>query len=276
MRGITAISKFFYSKHAQRTRDIRARVDRSHKSQRRRAFIEPLEPRILLSADLHPGIEAGIASGLTTAANFVDTVDTLDQFTSVLPVVNQAIAPVLDLGQKVRDEFITPVQDYLDANDPTSTTQLVDGLNALPGFADTFTDESTPDEVKIRIDSLTAADTAEDIDIDFGDIADALGLDFGDTELDFTPSFSFESGFAFGFDLDPALSATEAFFLDFTGTTLEFSVETPFAGQGAPAPLDFDLNLGLLSVSVEGGSVDLDADVSRLFFRSYSDGPGTY
>ena len=130
-------------------------------------------------------------------------------------------------------------------------------------------DESSSGVFQVRVANFSFAETQPNLSIDFGAAASALGLDL-DAQLDFTAKVDFGVaggvGFAFGLDLDPSLSPAEAFFVDLTGTSLNFSVETPFAGQATPAPLNFSADLGMLgNVQVSNGSIDLNASVAVSF-----------
>jgi len=231
-----------------------------------------LEDRVTPAATLIPSLETAIVNGLNSIANTMDTIDTFGQFASNLPVVGQSIGNVLDFGKRFKDELLTPVQTYFATNDPTSTTTLVSALNTVldgAGSPIDLVDESTASLIKIRVKGFSFSETKEDLKIDFGPVQKSLGLDLG-AQLDFTPKVDFGImggvGFAFGYDLTPGKSAAEAFFIDVTGSSLKFSVETPFAGQGTPAPLDFKLNLGMLgSVQVDDGSIDLNANLSVTF-----------
>jgi hypothetical protein len=157
-----------------------------------------------------------------------DAIDQLDQFASSLPVVGQSIGDVLDFGGKIRDEIVTPIQDYLAANDPTSSTALVGAVNSvldLAGSPIDLVDESSGSIFKVRVTNFSFSETEQDLSIDFGAAAEALGLQL-DVHLDFTPKVDFGiaggTGIAFGMDLDPSLSPAEAFFIDLTGTSLGF------------------------------------------------------
>ncbi len=234
-------------------------------------FLEHLEDRLVL-ASLNPALEPAIVNGLNSVAAYADNLDQLDKFASTLPVVGQSIGQVLDFGKQFRDELLTPVQNYLAANDPTDSAQLVSGLNSILSMAGSpvvLSDASTAGVFKVRVKNFSFSETERNLPIDLGPAAGTSNLDLG-ARLDFTPRVDFgiegDVGFAFGLDLDPAKSPAEAFFIDLTDTVLQFSVETPFAGQGTPAPLDFELDLGMLGdVKVTGGSIDLDANLKVSF-----------
>ena len=76
---------------------LRRRTAKAHRAALRtgqRILMEPLEPRLLLAADLNPAAETAIGNGLNTIADFADDLDQLSQFASSLPVVNDSIGVV--------------------------------------------------------------------------------------------------------------------------------------------------------------------------------------
>src|SRR5262245_52588590 len=85
-----------------------------------RPMVSRLEDRITPAATLAPGLEPAILSGLNSIAATADSIDNIGQFAASLPVVGQSIGKVLDFGQRIKNELVTPIQTYLAANDPTS------------------------------------------------------------------------------------------------------------------------------------------------------------
>jgi hypothetical protein len=149
---------------------------------RRPLGIEALEDRVAPAVDLVPELEPKILSGLNTVAATADAIDQLGEFASGLPVVGQSIGDVLDFGGKIRDELVTPIQTYLAANDPTTSTAMVNALNAaldLAGSPIDLVDESAGGVLKVRVTNFSFSETQEDLPIDFGAAAAALNLDLG-------------------------------------------------------------------------------------------------
>lgn len=249
---------------------MRATRERVRRLDRPRPFaLEAMEPRVLLSGvPIAAGAEAAIVDGLNRLANVANAIESLDQLASSLPVVDQAIAPVLQFEKKIKDTLLTPVQSWFTANNGDSGT-LVAYLNSLPGFSGGFTDLSSGSDVKIGVNLFNTAQksTQEDVSIDLGGVAEQLGLNFGNTKLDFTTAFKLNGGtFSFGFDTTAGLAPADAFFIDFGGSTLNFNVDTPFANHNPGDTLNFNVDLGTLgNISVTNGSINLDADVNLTF-----------
>ena len=193
-------------------------------------------------------------------------------------MVGELIGQVLDFGQVLRDEFITPITDFLSANDPADSDALVSGVNtALSGAGSpiTLVDSSTTDVFKADVTEFDFDRALEDVPIDFGEAAEALNIDFApDAIFDFVPNVLFD--FDFGLDLDDALSPSEAFFFDVSN--LDFAVETPesfVAGGGSDTAFDLTLDLGTLGdVSVTNGTFDLNAALDVAFTDPNAGTPG--
>ncbi|MCP9780196.1 MULTISPECIES: DUF4347 domain-containing protein [Cyanobium] len=223
----------------------------------------------VLAETLSPQVEAGIASGLNTLEQFANSISQLEALTTDLPIVGKSISSVLNLGQRLNDELLQPIKTYLAAYDPADSAALVAGLNALLPDPIQLIDESTAGVVRIRVQGLSFSATKEDIQASLGAEAETLGLDLGAGGLlDFTPTIAMggTDGFVIGFDLDPTKAPGEAFFVDFTGASLNVSVETPFANKTPGETFDFDVELGMLGgVKVVDGSFDLNANIAFSF-----------
>ena len=76
---------------ARQIRRLRRRKEAAAAKKRRKALIEPLEPRILLSADIEPEAGQVISTGLNALADWADELDTFDALGQSLPIVNQSI-----------------------------------------------------------------------------------------------------------------------------------------------------------------------------------------
>ena len=118
---------------ARQIRRLRKRKEAAAAKKRRKALIEPLEPRILLSADIEPEAAQVISTGLNVFADWADELDTFNALDQSLSIVNQSIGEVLDVGSILRDHLRDPVEAYFaDPDDPTTPdvveTATTDGL----------------------------------------------------------------------------------------------------------------------------------------------------
>lgn len=231
---------------------------------RRRAIVEPLEPRLLLSADIVPAAGQAIDDGLSTLNDWVDQIQQIGDLADDLPLIGDSLGDLVDLGDQLRSGLLDTLRNALPTNlaDPSELSDdVAAAMNAIPGA--TVVDESTPDEIRFDVDFDAARDLV--LPLRLGDAAVAAGIDL-DAELDLLASISLD--FDFGMDLDPGLSPEEAFFLDIDEFRASIAIDG-FVDGGVETPtLDTGFDLGFVEAKIVGGSLefvaalDLDPDTS--------------
>ena len=95
--------------------------------------VEPLEPRLLLSADLAPHAQDAILTGLAHFTQDVQKLNTNTTADAHLPFINLPVANIANFGS-LATTLQTAVGNYFaHSNTPTVNTQgLADALEALP------------------------------------------------------------------------------------------------------------------------------------------------
>ncbi|HLO19184.1 MAG TPA: calcium-binding protein, partial [Sphingomicrobium sp.] len=153
-----------------------------------------------------------------------------------------------------------PVSAYFAQDSTPTLRELVGAIKAVvPGAASQISET----DFRIAVD-LQNTKTDKNLPIDLGSDVDALGLILGsDATVDLNSTARFQ--FAFGLDLRPDVSATDAFFI--TVTTLQGGADVKALGT-----LRFGATIGLLPLTAQNGTIDLDTDVTATFVDPNSDG----
>ncbi|MGD9034753.1 MAG: LEPR-XLL domain-containing protein, partial [Desulfobacteraceae bacterium] len=269
---------------ARQIRRLRKRKEATAAKKRRKALIEPLEPRILLSADIEPEAGQVISTGLNALADWADELDTFDELGQSLPIVDQSIGEVLDVGGILRDHLADAVETYFEDPDPSTPgvveTATTDGLNVAlrdldvtaGGLSITVDDATvegdlytTPDGEELRFHLILEATRTTDVDMDLGSEAEAAGL-----YLDSPSSVPLETSiifdFSFGVDLSDGSVDEGDFFIRPQSMTLGANVDAQ--------ALDFTMGYGFLELVVEDGDLGLDAGIAVDFVNPDADTQG--
>ncbi len=227
-------------------------------------LLEPLEPRLLLSADpLAPVAQAAIQQGLAGVQQFAQQLQGADELGQALPLLlSQAtgLAPslgsALDLADIVKTTLVDPATAYFQGLGGGSGTSA--GLAAALGA----TDASDGDLLLLqkRIDG-TRSDAASFSVAGAGDLQVSSSGSFA---LDLETSVGFD--LTLGFDADPSLAPADAFFVRVS--TLTFGANVSASNVGFP------VNLGFLGAAVSGGTIALDVDVTASLANPDGDAAG--
>jgi Ca2+-binding RTX toxin-like protein len=261
MTALAALLKSFQSKSHARAASRRARLRRANDN-RRKFRVEPLEPRLLLSADL-TGQAAALTAGLQGLSNWATTLNTAGVLAQPLPTYTQTangpktfetIGGAIDLGTLLATKLATPAKTYLSGGSP-NLDGLVTALTA-PGVTVSGSSSATEITLAVQLDA-SVAPTSSFLDLDnaANGIQARTSVDVGEhTKFNFT----------FGVDLTPGLSASEAFFIRAGADGLVLSAD----GHRASVP-GFAGHVGFLDATfgdgTAGSKIDLDADVSVAF-----------
>jgi len=264
-----SLAELFYAKHPRRRSPAR-RPKRSLRRARRLLF-EPLESRLLLAGD--PTLitalqQTELVAGLTQVAAWGGQVENHAEFAALLPAVNLSLGAALDVDELLEVKLLKPVSDYFAANPSTATVgglqTVLDGLTETVGAV---TASVSADEVGFTL-NFQATHTTADVPLALGPGANALGLtvDPTDAKVDLTAKMAL--AFSFGLDLTPppVLGTDPVFFMRVQSFTANADVHESL--------LDFDAQIGLLDLSVEDATIDLDADLSVVLHNPDADPDG--
>ena len=228
---------------------------RSQAPGKRKLLFEALEPRLLLSADIAPGAQAAIQSGLDELQNWTERLGDLDALSARLPVIERSISDALDLPDLIQTQLLDPIDSFFSA--PPGGTPDTDELVAvLQGLAETVGDvtgDLVGDEIVFDLNFSSTRSTG-DLTIDLGDAADDLGLSVdASATVDLSATVAFD--FSFGVNVN-----TNDFFLRVEDLTLTAEVDA--------VPVVTGRMLNDLDDSVLGANVDL-----RVILNSEVEGP---
>ena len=217
---------------------------------RRSIFLEPLEPRLLMSADIAPIAGQGLIDGLDGLADWFDEISDFDEFDQPLPVVDKSLSELLDIGTYIRDTFVGTLEGLDFSTDDSAALRMAleTALKALDA-GNTVADLSDTEE--LQFDVAFHADDNLPLPFGLGDAAEKLGIKF-DSTVDLSALVDFD--FSFGFDLDPTLSPADAFFIDMSSGS--FSV-----GGSIDQAVNFGFDLGFIHAQVVGGMLDMNAEL---------------
>jgi hypothetical protein len=230
---------------------------------RKRALFEPLESRLLLSADLNPANEALLSNGLQQLKDWSQGLGAVGELAHKLPGVNTDLGTALDLPALLQSKIVSPIQSYLAQGGTQNTDGIVAALSGIIGVED-VTAFTSGDEIRF---DLVLDDTKLLSDLPFvvsatsngiGLTADANGtLDFQiDLDLDFS----------FGLDLSDGLAPEERFFIEVD----DFKIGGSTAGQN----LNFGLAVGFLGAQVQNGTFNLNAVIDVDILNPDADAKG--
>ncbi len=215
---------------------------------------EELEPRLLLSADLMPGAESALVSGLQDLEDLTDRLAALDGMTRPLPIINRSIGEELDGANFVLQKLVNPVMQYFadeSTGDNTPTGEELQAvLDALPEIQGPVTLFHDPGQ--IRFDLSFEASTQSSAPLDLGPDLAAEGF-----SIDAPPSVPIET--SLGFDISIGLDLTDGALDD--GDFFLIGEFITFGALVDDAALDFPIGFGMLEPQVAGGSARLDATV---------------
>lgn len=216
----------------------------------RSIFLQTLEPRLLLSADIAPAAGQALLDGLDELSNWADELSEYDELIQPLPIVDKSISDLLNLGSSLREALVSPLQG-LDFNDSEDLRAALEAALQVFDGSNTVADLSDSSNLEFEVDFHR--EVAETLPFGLGEDAEALGIDF---TSDVNASAFIDFNFSFGLDLDPTLNPTDAFFIDLSGVGDEFSV-----GLSINVPdIDFGFDLGFIeAMVVDSGMLEMTA-----------------
>ena len=238
---------------------------------RRKALLEPLEPRVLLSADIDPVKGQAIVDGLKGLADWGDDLDAFNELAQNIPIVDQSIGGALDVGSILRDQLEDAVETYFAA--PGANTDglvaVLKGLDTTVGDLSVSVDDSKVEGDlygdELRFDLVFEATRTTGTPIDLGTDAEAQGV-----TLESPASVALETrltfDFTFGLDLSDGSVDESDFFIRPNTLTLGAKVDT--------TGLDFPIGFGFVDASVEDGKVSLDVGMAIDFKNPDGDSKG--
>ncbi|UCG12776.1 MAG: hypothetical protein JSU72_20285, partial [Deltaproteobacteria bacterium] len=235
---------------ARQIRRLTKRKEEAAAKKRRKALIEPLEPRFLLDAvAIESEAANAISDGLTGLKDFAEDLEALENLGRNIPVVNQALGSALDISAIIENELLDPATGYLGTSNPdsaglASALDSRDVLDVIDG-SDTSTDPDT-----LLLDVLLNKTVTVTSEVDLGQGALDAGLFLEDSPaLDLNAELTFD--FLFGVDL-----TDNTFFIQVRDFSVTGSVD---------ATLDFDLDIGFLETDVVDGTFFIDAGLDVAF-----------
>ncbi|CAM5793933.1 LEPR-XLL domain-containing protein [Rhizobacter fulvus] len=212
----------------------------------------PTIPDHTLQVPISPELEAAILAGLQGVVDFAHSIETAPPLQVKIPGIDKSIADLVNLSGTVQSEVRQPIVDYFAAN-PNPTFE---GLFAiLPPLLGSF---NANDGSSFEFDIDLRQAFAANLPLHLGDGAGGLGLEL-DGQLDVGALFAFVDSAAsqlprFGFGVDLTQDVASNFYI--RAETLLLHAEAH------SADLDFGAHLGFLSVGVNDGTIDFDADVT--------------
>ncbi len=207
-----------------------------------------------LLTDIDTTAGQGILDGLEGLADWGEELEDFEELARSLPIVDESIGEVLQLAQTIREHFVDTLEGEglgtITVSSATIASALETALQALDSGA-VVTDLSDSNAIKFNVQFR--GDITASVPFGLGEAGENMRLSF-DTIIDFTAFFDID--LSFGFDLDPTLSPSEAFFIDTTGGSYKF-----LAGGEVSATLNFDFDLGFLRASIVDGTLNLTANL---------------
>jgi hypothetical protein len=117
---------------------------------RKRALFEPLESRLLLSADLNPANEALLSNGLQQLKDWSQGLGAVGELAHKLPGVNTDLGTALDLPALLQSKIVSPIQSYLAQGGTQNTDGIVAALSGIIGVED-VTAFTSGDEIRFDL-----------------------------------------------------------------------------------------------------------------------------
>lgn len=252
------LGRFFY----KRTRPLRGVRPRERPSAFR---LEPLEPRLLLSADpLLPTAQVAFQQGLAGLQQLAQQVEGAGELGQALPLLlSQAtgaapsLGSALDLDDLLKSTLGDPAAAYFAGLGGGNATPA--GLAAALGA----TDASSGDVLLLskRIEATRSDAVTLSVPATGGEIPIASS---GSTTFDLETSVAFD--LTLGLDTDPSLAPADAFFIRIS--PLDFGARVTEPG------VSFPVTLGFLGAQVSGGSISLDVDLTAQLANPDGDASG--
>jgi hypothetical protein len=199
---------------------------------------------------------SAINGGLQNLATLGTNLNSFGQLASPLPVVNQSISQVLNLGQTLASDLQTRAATYLQTSSPTT-----DGLAAaltLSNPNDTVMVTPTVDASGLHFHAVLDVTRSATPGIDLGPQAAALGLGLSTSV---TVNLQAELKLDFFFDIN----TSNAFSLH-----LNSAATRPFAllASVAATNLQASASVGFLGASISNGTLTLNGEVDVAFSHS--------
>ncbi|HKY31809.1 MAG TPA: LEPR-XLL domain-containing protein [Candidatus Polarisedimenticolia bacterium] len=223
---------------------------------RRRALLEPLEPRLLLSADLSAAAEAAILQGFPSLSLWAqEELENLEEFSQLLPLLNDTLGSLVDVSQIIQDNLVAPVTGYVDDAGTQTSAGLASALKTFLQALDAgndVVDLSTTERLAFQV--TFHFDTTAVVELSLG--SNPFGVEFAEgSTLNATVGLDFN--FVFGVDLTAGLAPSEAFFIEVEpGSEPVMSASAAIDIENA----SFDFKVGMLEASAS--DVDLQASAT--------------
>jgi hypothetical protein len=223
--------------------------------------VEPLEPRLLLSADLAPHAQDAILTGLAHFTQDVQKLNTNTTADAHLPFINLPVANIANFGS-LATTLQTAVGNYFaHSNTPTVNTQgLADALRALPATGGNVALSSNGTVETLTLSLNSNIDPAPYV-LDLSGVH--AGLDVktgGNANIEVSGSRSL----ALSFSIDTANDS--------------FSVASPsFKADISESGVDpnFNLKFGGVNAATSGATADLSATLAGSLHGPTGSGDGS-
>src|SRR5262249_28197031 len=215
----------------------------------------PVVPDHTLQIPIPQVLEDAIVHGLQGLVDLADTIEGIAPLQIKIPVINKSLAELANLKSAIQENVQQPIVNFF-TTDPTPHyfSELFDVISPSLGTWDA--NEGSSFEFALNLRALFAK---EDLPLKLGDGPDGFGIKIDGT-LDVGASLGFVDAlnnalpkFAFGVDLADNLALEDRFYIRAEDLLLH--------AEAHAADLDFGAHLGFLSVGVQDGKIDFDADV---------------
>ncbi|MBC7938861.1 MAG: LEPR-XLL domain-containing protein, partial [Chitinophagaceae bacterium] len=208
--------------------------------------VEPMEPRLLLSADLTPGAEKSILDGLQGVADVLGNATALQAFKAPIPYINRSLGEVVDLGSLARG-LRNATATHFAAPGVTDVEALATALRALPDLvaSATVTTAGTVDTLSLVL-SRALAPTAYAFDLTGAVPGQELRI-----EGTATVRVQAERGLTLSIGID---HASESFFVSSAALSVNASSPQTAIATG--------LDWGIVDGSVAGGRASFAATLT--------------
>ncbi len=255
----------------------RERIRKLRRSCARRALrpclqLESLEARLLLSGDpinapLSSVQRQALIAGLTDVANWTGSMASTQQLNLPLALVGQSIRQLANPSQMISTGIIAELNNTTQS--ALNTDQFVAAIQNLSRTAGDLTITVNPanvtgglvssglqNELQFQFAFEVVRQSSTNLAIDFGPSVAAMGWGL-DGPLSLPLASRLQFGLTFGLDITPGLTSDQAFFIRPGSLSLGSSVNAN--------NLNVPSKVGLLSASLIGGNLDLNATVGIAF-----------
>ena len=218
---------------------------------------------VSLRANFIPsGPAVGLINGLSSLQVVLGGVDQSVAFNQSFPLGDQRMIDFFGFNEGFKTNLSDPISAYFQANPEVAIDELLELIKSLPAvpFADV---ELAADGSTVTFGVIYRLQASKDVPINFGVGGEAFGISVGDGDaLHIAAEANFE--FSFGVDLTGTAAPGEAFFVIPKGLSFRASLSV--------AELNLAINLGFLGADIDGGNIELDANLVMDFVDPNLDG----